>query len=231
MVYYIFGVILFSLLYSPVIYKLLGPHRFIITAVLSVLCLVVEGILWCLGNSWGILLLPALMMILCLSFHLEEWQQLRHKQQLAKLPPRKQNTATLPFTLGREDMLANFRDLAAKDEMTNYDPEHDFLAWNDCQGSNILIHLLPGEDWVALLYLTDYELRNSEIKAACEKAGIPCHKDLLGMAPSGLAICRNGQLVITPASQKKRFCEFMENILAPRTKFAAWLQEYTDDEA
>lgn len=229
MVYYISSVLLISVLYCPVIYKLLGPHRYGITAALLLLCLLAEAIFWCLGKSWGILLLPALVLLVCLAVNLEEWQQLRSNRQLAKLPPRKQSTTTLPFTLSREDMLSNFRELATKDEMANYDPANNFLAWNDEQGSDIRIHLLPGEDWVALLYLTSYELRNSEIKAACEKAGIPCHKDLLGMAPSGLAIFHDGQLTLTPATQKKRFSELLTTVLAPRAEFAVWLANYTEE--
>ena len=62
MVYYISSVLLISVLYCPVIYKLLGPHRYGITAALLLLCLLAEAIFWCLGKSWGILLLPALMM-------------------------------------------------------------------------------------------------------------------------------------------------------------------------
>ncbi len=231
MVTYIISVLLFSLLYSPVIYKLLGRHRYVITAILLLLCLLAEGILWCLGMSWGILLFPAIFMLLTLVMNIDEWNELRRKRQLATLPARRFKTATDSFSLSRRDMLANFRELAGKDSLANCDPEHNFLAWNDAQKLDIRIHLLPGEDWVALLYLTNEELRDSELKAACRKADVPFSKEMMGMAPSGIAICRDGQLSITPASQKKRFDAFRSNVLAPRAEFAIWLADYTEDDA
>ena len=49
------------------------------------------------------------------------------------------------------------------------------------------------------------------------------------MAPSGLAICRGGELRITPASQKKRFDELRERVLAPREEFVSWLRGYAEE--
>lgn len=126
-------------------------------------------------------------------------------------------------------MLQNFQELAAKDELTVCSPESHYLAWNDEQGSDIRLHLLSDEDWLGLLYVTDGELRDSEIKAACEKAGLRCPREALGMVPSGLVICRSGQLTIIPASQKKYFDSLRKEVFAPRDEFSTWLSEYCDE--
>ena len=222
-------------IYNKLIFPRLGKWRFHLTLALALLgaaslgiSFMLEGFLMFQVELIG--LIACCMLGLNIIVNLEEWQQLRHQQQIASLPARNQKTATDTFSLCREDMQANFRELAAKDELATYDPEHDFLAWNDAQGSDIRIHLLPGDDWVALLYLTAYELRDSEIKAACEKAGVPCPKALLGMAPSGLVTCRSGELRITPASQKKRFEELRTQVLAPREKFTTWLRDYSEED-
>ena len=234
MIYIILSPVL-CFIYNKLIFPRLGKWRFHLTLALALLgaaalgiSFMLEGFLMFQVQLIG--LIVCVMLGLNIIFHLEDWQQLRRQQQIASLPARNQKTATDTFSLCREDMQANFRELAAKDELATYDPEHDFLAWNDAQGSDIRIHLLPGDDWVALLYLTTYELRDSEIKAACEKAGVPCPKALLGMAPSGLVTCRSGELRITPASQKKRFEELRERVLAPREKFTTWLRDYSEED-
>lgn len=166
----------------------------------------------------------------CILNHADEWKNSRHIHQLATLPARKLKRATGTFDLCRDDMQANFRELAAKDELATYEPDNQFLAWNDAQGLDIHIQLLPGEDWIGLLYCSDQELRDSEIKAACEKAGIPCPRKLLGTAPSGIITCRNGELAITPATQKKYFDELRLRPLAPRKEFADWLNDYFEED-
>ncbi len=222
------------IIYNKLIFPRLGNWRFHVSLVLALLGAAALGISYML-EGFHMFQVSLIGLVVCcmlglnLIFHLEDWQQLRRQQQIATQPARNQKTATDTFTLCREDMLANFRELAAKHELATYDLKHEFLAWNDAQGSDIRIHLLPGDDWVALLYLTPYELRDSEIKAACEKAGVPCPKALLGMAPSGLAIFRGGELRITPASQKKRFDELRERVLAPREEFVSWLRDYTEE--
>ena len=231
---YIFLTPVLCIIYTNLIFSRLGKWRFHVSLVLAMLGAAALGISFLLEGflmfQVGIIgLVVCAMLGLNLVFHLEEWQQLRRQQQIATLPARNQKTSTDTFNLCREDMLANFHELADKDERATFDPEHDFLAWNDAQGSDIRIHLLPGDDWVALLYLTPYELRDSEIKAACEKAGVPCPKALLGMAPSGMVSCRGGELRITPASQKKRFDELRESVLAPREEFTTWLSDYTEE--
>ena len=234
MIYIILSPVL-CFIYNKLIFPRLGKWRFHLTLALALLGAAALGISFML-EGFLMFQVQIIGMVVCcmlglnLFLSLEEWQQLRRQQQIASLPARNQKTATDTFSLCREDMQANFRELAAKDELATCDPEHDFLAWNDAQGSDIRIHLLPGDDWVALLYFTSYELRDSEIKAACEKAGVPCPKALLGMAPSGLVTCRGGELRSTPASQKKRFEELRERVLAPREKFTTWLRDYSEED-
>ena len=71
----------------------------------------------------------------------------------------------------------------------------------------------------------DFELRDREIMAACRAANVPCNKKLLGMRAQGIAICRSGQLTITPADQQIHFDEFLHGVLAPPEEFTAWLDE------
>lgn len=221
-------------IYNKLIFPRLGKWRFLLSLVLALLGAAALGI-GCMLEGFLMFQVQLIGLVVCcmlgldIVFHLEDWQQLRRQQQIASLPARNQKTATDSFTLCREDMLANFRELAARDKLATCDMEHEFLAWNDAQGSDIRIHLLPGDDWVAMLYLTPYELRDSEIKAACEKAGIPCPRALLGMAPSGVATCRNGALRLIPASQKKHFDKLRDSVLAPREQFATWLGDYTEE--
>lgn len=231
---YLLITVAICLIYNTFLFRYLGRWRFHITlgmslagvAVLGISELYLEGYAWFVACFIGFVLCVG--MALCLLNHAEDWKKLRCARRLATLPARRLKSVEDTFSLSRRDMLDNFRELAAEDNMANYAPEQNFLAWNDEQGLDIRIRLLPGEDWVGLLYLTDYELRDSEIKAACRKVGVPCQPELLGMAPSGLVICRDGRLTITPAAQKKGFDELCERVLAPRHEFSAWLREYTE---
>lgn len=159
------------------------------------------------------------------------WSEMRRRKKLATLPARKLKSCTIPFELKRDELLANFRELAERDDLACYEPADNFLSWNDAQGHIIQVHLqAEGDSWVAIFYSPlQGELRDSEIKQACSKANIACTTNLLGMAPAGLAICCQGQLSITPASQKKHFEVFCGNVLANRESFAAWLAEYTEN--
>lgn len=232
---YVLVTLVLCLLYNYLLFRLLGKWRFRVTLGLllagAVLCVVswyaMEGLPMLIVMSAGGVM--SVCMVGCLLNHIEEWQQLRRARQLAALPARKLKSCSDVFMLSREDMLQNFRELAAKDELAVCSPESHYLAWNDEQGSDIRLHLLSDEDWLGLLYVTDGELRDSEIKAACEKAGLRCPREALGMAPSGLVICRSGQLTITPASQKKYFDSLRKEVLAPRAEFSTWLSEYCDE--
>ena len=228
--------ILFVLLlcYRFFLFKHLGKWRFTITFVLFALSAVAMGICW-----WQELYIAFFMgLLLCIFMvgtflnDIEGWNQLRRRNKLATLPARKLKSSTMDFPLSHEDMLTNFRELAAEDELACYTPAKRFLSWNDGAGHIIQIHLLPDtESWVGIFYAPDAsELRDSEITAACRKANIPCSKALLGMAPQGIAICQQGQITITPASQRKHFAPFLATVLAPRPDFTAWLAEYTEDE-
>lgn len=160
----------------------------------------------------------------------DAWCEMRSRKKAATLPARKLKSCTMPFTLNREALLENFRELAEKDELACYTPTDNFLSWNNGQGYIIQVHLLPESDtWAAIFYSpSSGELRDSEIKQACSKANIACSPSLLGVAPAGIAICRQGQLTITPASQKKHFEEFCCTVLAERGPFATWLADYTE---
>ena len=177
-------------------------------------------------------LLLCICMAACCINDAESWMQMRKRKKLATLPARKLKSCTLPFSLTREALMANFRELAEKDELACYEPANRFLSWNDGSGHIIQVHLQPNADgWVAIFYSPSAgELRDSEIKQACRKANIPCTSSLLGMAPQGIAICQNGELTITPSSQKSHFAEFSNSVLANREAFATWLEEYAEGE-
>ena len=59
------------------------------------------------------------------------------------------------------------------------------------------------------------EWKVREVAEACKAAGIPCRKHLLGKRAQGIAICRRGQLSISPADQLVHFDEFLHTVLAP----------------
>lgn len=231
---YILLTFVICLAYQFILFRHLGKWRFHVSLGLSVVGGVVVVVGWfCMEGfpaflAGGMGAVLSICMAACVLNHAEDWRKLRHARQLALLPPRKLKSATDIFSLSREEMLDNFRELAEKDELANYDPAHHFLAWNDAQGSDIRIHLLPEGDWLGLLYCTDYELRDSEIRAICERGGVTCPGEVYGMAPSGLAVCHGGQLTITPATHKKHFDLLRESVLAPRELFAEWLRDYAE---
>ena len=92
----------------------------------------------------------------------------RRKKQVSP-PARKLKSCTIPFALNRDELLANFRGLAEKDEIARYEPAGHFLSWNDGQGYIIQVHLLPdAAGWFSIFYfLATGKLRDSEIKQAC----------------------------------------------------------------
>ncbi len=156
---------------------------------------------------------------------------IRKKKSSGQHTARKLQTNSTPFTLTRDELLANFRELAAVDELCTYEPEKNFLAWNDGQGYGLHIHLLQDGTWVSTFWTrSEFELRDCEVEATCAAASIPCEPHLLHMQAQGIAICRDGRLSITPATQKHHFDLFLLNALAPREEFSAWLKEYADEE-
>ncbi len=174
-----------------------------------------------------IYIIPALcLVLLCAAVII-----IRKMKQGGHQTARRLQTNTAPFALTRDELLANFRELAAVDELCTYEPEKNFLAWNDGQGYGLHIHLLPDDTWVSTFWTrSEFELRDCEVKATCTSASIPCEPHLLHMQAQGVAICRAGLLSITPATQKHHFDLFLLNALAPREEFSAWLKEYADEE-
>ena len=233
---YILITLILCLIYNYFLFKHLGKLRFYITLALCALGVTTTAIGWFVLNGFpmvlavGIGLTMALSMAGCILNHAEEWKQLRHARQMSTLPARKLKSVTESFSLCRRDMLSNFRELAAKDDLTTFTPEDNFLAWKDAQELDIRIHLLPGDDWVGLLYVTNNELRDSEIQSACNQAGVPYPPTALGMAPSGLAVCHEGEVTITPADHKKYIHALGQRVLAPRAAFSVWINEYYEED-
>ena len=229
---YIFILFIICILYRIFVFRKLGERRFLITLLLFFMGAVAMPVCWwqeCfIAFFMGMVL--SICMATCLLNDVDGWCEMRRRKKLATLPARKLKSCTMSFAVTRDDLLANFRELAEKDELACYEPANNFLSWNDGQGYIIQVHLQPEADsWVAIFYSpSPSELRDSEIKQACGKAKLPCFPGLLGMAPAGLAICQQGQVTITPASQKKHFEEFCGKILAHREHFADWLAEYTE---
>lgn len=221
------------ILYHFFIFRKLGERRFFITMLLFCIGAVMMPICW--WQEWFIAFFMVMVLSICMAVcflnDVDGWCELRRRKKLATLPPRKLKSATMPFALQSEELLANFRELAEKDDIACYEPANNLLSWNDGQGYIIQVHLQPDADgWIAIFYSpSPGELRDSEIKQACRKANITCSPGMLGMAPAGLAIFRQGQLTITPASQKRHFEEFCGNVLANRVAFADWLAEYTEN--
>ena len=230
---YILILFIICILYRIFIFRKLGERRFLITLLLFLIGAVMMPLCWwqeCfLAFFMGMAL--SICMAACVLNDADGWCEMRRRKKLASLPARKLKTCTIPFALNRDDLLVNFRELAEMDEMACYEPANNFLSWNDGQGYIIQVHLLPEADsWGAIFYSPSAgELRDSEIKQACRKANITCSPGMLGMAPAGLAIFCQGQLTITPASQKRHFEEFCGNVLANRVAFADWLAEYTEN--
>ena len=230
---YILILFVFCILYRFLLFKRLGERRFLMTLILFCIGAMMMAVCWwqeCYPAFFMGMLLSICMAGCCLN-DADGWCEMRRRKKLATLPARKLKSCTIPFELTRDELLANFRELAERDDLACYEPADNFLSWNDAQGHIIQVHLQAEADsWVAIFYSpSPGELRDSEIKQACSKADIACTQNLLGMAPAGLAICRQGQLSITPASQKKHFEEFCGNVLANRESFAAWLAEYTEN--
>lgn len=149
-----------------------------------------------------------------------------HKR--ANLPARRHKRADIPFALSNAEVVAHFSDLAQKDKLATAKPALQFCSWNNGLDYTLWLHLLPEGGWIALFWSpADFELRDKEVKAACKTAGVPCQKHLLGKRAQGIAICRRGQLSISPADQLVHFDEFLHTVLAPQAEFSAWLSSYT----
>lgn len=228
----IFILFILCFIYRFFVFKKLGDCRFVITIMLFCIGAVMMPVCWWLEYFIAFFMGVELsfFMVVCFLNDVEGWCEMRKRKKWATLPARKLKSATMPFALKRDELLANFEELAEKDELACYESANHFLSWNDGQGYIIQVHLQPEADsWVSIFYSpSPSELRDSEIKQACGKAKLSCSPGLLGMAPAGLAICQQGQVTITPASQKKHFEKFCGNVLARREAFAVWLSEYAD---
>ena len=230
---YILILFVLCIFYRFFLFKRLGERRFAISVCLFGVGAVVMGVCWWqelyLVFFMGLLL--SICMAACCINDAESWIQMCKRKKLATLPARKLKSCSIPFALTRDELLTNFRELAEKDELACYKPVDNFLSWNDGAGHIIQVYLLPdSEDWLGIFYTPSAgELRDSEMKQACRKAGMPCASAQLGMAPQGIVVCQNGSLTITPASQKKYFAKFSDTVLANREVFATWLREYTEE--
>lgn len=157
---------------------------------------------------------------------IESRYRLRSRKR-ANLPARRHKRATIPYLLSNAEVVAHFTELAAKDELAVVKPALNFLSWNNGEDYILQVHLLPQGGWISIFWSpADFELRDKEVKAACKAAELPCHRHLLGMRTQGIAICRRGQITITPADQLIHFDEFLHTVLAPQEEFRQWLNDY-----
>lgn len=213
----------------------LGERRHIISLVLLLLSALAVAVLLGLGmyrTAEAPMVVFVLLLAHCL-WELGKWlategQYMLRSRKRANMPARRHKKATMPFALSNAEVVDRFTQLAAKDELAVVKPSIRFLAWNNQLDYVIQIHLLPQGGWIALFWSpADFELRDKEVKAACKAAGVPCHKNLLGMRTQGIAICTRGQITVTPADQLIHFDEFLHSVLAPQAEFETWLATYS----
>lgn len=216
------------------IYDHLGLWRSMLCIAVTAAAAMTAGVLWwCKGMSAAE---PALVALALLGGHalweLAKWlfaagRSRARGRKRANLPPRRHKRATTPYTQSNEELIAHFHALAQKDDLAVVKPNFNFLAWNNRQSYVMQLFLLPeGDGWVSIFWSpTEFELRDREITAACRAAAVPCHKKLLGTRAQGIAICRAGQLTITPADQQIHFDEFLHGPLAPQPEFSDWLSQ------
>ncbi len=215
------------------VYDHLGLWRARFCGGITICAALTAGLLWwCCGMATAE---PALVALVLLGGHalwelskylLAESRSHARGRKRANLPARRQKKVTSPYALSNEQIIANFTELAKKDDLAVVKPKFNFLAWNNRQSYVMQLFLLPDDSWVSIFWTpTDFELRDREIMVACRTAAVPCNKRLLGTRAQGIAICCNGQLTITPADQQIHFDEFLHGPLAPQQEFADWLNQ------
>ncbi len=215
------------------VYDHLGLWRGWLCMAVTTLAAATAGILWWCGGSASAE--PALVALVLVSGHalwvlgkcvMAEGRSRARGRKRANLPPRRHKKVTSPYPLSNDELISNFRSLAEKDDLTVVRPNFNFLAWNNRQNYVMQLFLLPDGGWVSIFWSpTEFELRDREIMAACRAANVPCNRKLLGTRAQGIAICRNGQLTITPADQQIHFDEFLHGPLAPQPEFTDWLSQ------
>lgn len=229
----LYATILLSFFAYVFIFEYLGWWRHWLCGLLTTGAAITVGVLLWQGNSSAAE--PALVALALLGGHslweLGKWLFVEGRshargRKRANLPARRHKKVTTPYELTNEQVIANFTELAKKDDLAVVKPKFRFLAWNNRQNYVMQIFLLDDGGWVSIFWSpSDFELRDREIMAACRAADVPCNKKLLGMRAQGIAICRSGQLTITPADQQIHFDEFLHGVLAPPEEFTVWLDE------
>ena len=229
----LYATILLSFFAYVFIFEYLGWWRHRLCGILTTMAAITVGVLLWRGNS--ALTEPAIVVLALLGGHsmweLSKWLFVEGRSRArgrkrANMPARRHKKVTTPYELSNEQVIANFAELAKKDDLAVVKPKFGFLAWNNRQNYVMQLFLLDDGGWVSIFWSpSDFELRDREIMAACRAAAVPCNKKLLGMRAQGIAICRSGQLTITPADQQIHFDEFLHGVLAPHEEFTAWLDE------
>ena len=218
------------------IYDHLGPWRSMLCIVVTAAAAFTAGVLrWC-GNSAAVE--PAMIALVLLGGHalwvlgksiFAAGRSRARGRKRANLPPRRHKRANAPYHQNNDELISHFRELAQTDDLAVVKPDFNFLAWNNRQSYVMQLFLQPDGGWVSIFWTpTEFELRDREIMAACRAANVPCNKKLLGTRAQGIAICRAGQLTITPADQQIHFDEFLHGPLAPQPEFAEWLSQQPD---
>ncbi len=73
-------------------------------------------------------------------------------------------------------------------------------------------------------------LSDAELAALCCRHGLPMQDAYRGQKATGIAICREGKLILYPAAFEAKFRRcFLERALAPEAVFRQWAAEYYDE--
>lgn len=123
----------------------------------------------------------------------------RRLARLAILPAREVCVASVPLDLSAAAMSRNISEQLQEPESVDggglvAEYEDDYRNWE------LALYPFSGADWLLLMWTyDDFELRDREVAAICDRYGIPFSSELKGRMANVLCFCHDSRLDIYPA--------------------------------
>ena len=128
------------------------------------------------------------------------------------------------------ELRSRFRRLQVYDSLAYVDKNADFVSWNSEQFAQVRIATCEGADWVCLFWGRTVRQLSSRLLAKFAQChGVVLPQEDAHSAPDGVAIYREGELLLYPESEQAEFAaNYLNGLLGSRDAFERWLAEYTE---